>query len=147
MSGEIWTDLSDVGVEAMPTTWPNSIQDNLKVLRRGDGYDTVESAIEAESLVLPNEYDSVFNLTTSGGFNISYISTTGRQLGNTITLIVGGHGCYILVDQTTPGVGFSRIHVHVIPTGVPTSIQLYAGMVITLTLGVYNGNTCWLLTV
>jgi hypothetical protein len=144
MAGEIWTDQADVGVELVTTTWANNVQDNLKVLRRGNGYATIETATIATSLTLPNEYDNTFNLSPGGG-TIDYISTAGRQLGNSITLNITG-GCTLHSDSETPGTGFARIHIVSIITAVSGPISLSNGMVITLKLLSYNGNLCWMFT-
>lgn len=87
MSGEVWQAPKTnwaVG-EAIPTTYFNRIESCLSVLHRGGGQAVLTTAVSANSIVLPNETDSVFKV--SGSVQIYFIDTTNRQPGNTVSLL------------------------------------------------------------
>lgn len=127
MSGETWggTKTDWVVGEGIPVTWPNKIEGNISVLGRGNGRASLETAVGASNLVLPNETDETFLVSGDGAF-IKYIDTTNRNVGNRIQLIKTGSGSIILNPQETdPPPGFARVYMY--NSGLLTPGMQYTG--------------------
>lgn len=142
MSGEQWITPVELGVVAVGTTDWNNIQKNLSVLHRGNGLGTIQTAVAANNMNLPNEYDDCFYV--SGPTSINTISISNRQLSNTIKLIKITEGCQVNNGQA-PSEGYLPIYIYnagLLEPGLGNFIWL-ANVVITLT----RSATAWHCTV
>lgn len=134
--------ITPIGVELMPTTWPNDIQDAFESLGAGGGRTSLSTATAAASLALPNAFDNVFMLDTSSPVGISRIDTTNRQPGNQITLLVTGNTESIINNVGAISGNYYPIYVFKVGTGLGNQ-SVYNGQRIVLTLT----STHWYLTV
>jgi len=146
MSGEIWNTPIVVGTDAVPTTFFENQRQNIVVLGKGGGKATLDVAVAASTLTLPNQTDDFFRVTCTGGETVSYISTTGRQYGNKIKLVCSGSGFQVLSDQTNPPSGYARVHfvVHAVAVSSPS---IYDKTIYEFTLYNDGTNDIWLCTI
>jgi len=86
---DTWEDnTTNWGMVAIPTTWINKIEKNQKTLHGGNGYSALTTIEVDASFVLDiGATDQTFFVSGGGGNYLKYITTLGRQPGNTIHLI------------------------------------------------------------
>lgn len=107
MAGGSWTDPVDVGVEAVPTNWFTNTSDNARCVHKGNGQSVLTSiAPDGDGVLDIGTTDETFliDLDTNP---LKYITTTGRQAGNRIQLIItdgssGGPDIYNYASASPP---------------------------------------------
>ncbi|MBT8489894.1 MAG: hypothetical protein KJN62_02480 [Deltaproteobacteria bacterium] len=99
-------------VEALTTTMMNSISEDLRVLHRGNGYESALSNASADSNFDLNigETDAAFTVNDDT-YAIKYISIDGRQPGNIITLINGSSQNAGFANGTETHSGYAQVKI------------------------------------
>lgn len=128
MSGGNYSDPIDIGVEGVPTTLLTAIADNLRCLHKGNGHtDLTEISVDGDGVLDIGLTDQTFKI--SGTNTLKYITTTGRQLGNTINISKStGEGSVSYGESSAPS-GSLPIYGNGLGTG---SITWYPGRLLTL---------------
>lgn len=139
MAGETWqTPKTDwVFGEAVPTTWLNKIEGNLVVEHRGGGY-IVPVTIEPDVTGVLDIGETNNAFLVGGENDLYYITTTGRQFGNTIHLIrtastAGLHSCQPNAGASAPS---GTLPIYYNEYTAVEILTWYPGRKVTLTLGV-----------
>jgi len=110
MAGGIWTSPVDVGVEGVPTTLLTNIADDLRSLHKGNGQATITTLHPSSSYVVDIGVDDQTFLVYND-HDIRYITTAGREPGNTIHLIMSGPiAGQIGYNFSSPPSGSARIY-------------------------------------
>ena len=110
MSGETWSTPSGVGSgEAVPTTWFDTIADDLIVLHRGNGMAT-PSAIEPDASGVLDVGETNDTFLVNGSNALKFITYTNRQFGNRINLIRTTGDGTVMYAQTSPPSGSLPIY-------------------------------------
>lgn len=120
----------------------NRIEGNIAVLHAGNGQNSLQTAVGAVNLSLPNATDETFKVEMTGTEQITYIETTNRQAGNRIQLIVASSTLSpyatagaIVHNGSSPPTNYAKIHVHSYGGSWGTT-TIYVCQLITL---VYDG--------
>lgn len=125
-----WTTPRAWTVAAVSTAQMNEVSEQLAVLHKGNGH-TALSTISPNAAGELNigAVDQSFNVTEPSNYGIKFISSTGRQPGNTINLILT-NASSVYTNTATPPSGYSPIIINHEQTY--GSYNLYQYQILTL---------------
>ena len=138
MGTETWVhDSTDYGVVPIPTTYFNQTKDNINVLHKGNGQSSLTTIATSSNFLLDiGSTDQVFNVDLTAAYDIKFITTTNREVGNTIILLFkdGGTGYDIHNNAASPPAG--SVPILISGSGLTlSSYNLFDYSKIELTLG------------